>query len=200
MIKFTIITPTIGRSTLADAVKSIRDQGYKNVEHLIVYDGPPDAIFSEVFNEYNSRKHKTRVLATGSNFKDFGHSVRSWSIDYATGDYILYMDDDDVYIGDALQKISEFIESTKKLEEFIFFNCLRQGVEFFYIPPGSGRTTSVQYTHKRLDSSGEVIRFYKGGYVTDGKFLDDMIIKYRWTVFRSAPLVQVDRISSGAMF
>lgn len=202
MIKFTVITPTIGRTTLIDTINSIQSQDYPSEfrQHLIVYDGPEDAKFHQLVEKYQNSDLNIKVIATGQNFGDYGHGVRKWAADKANGDYTLYLDDDDKYIGEVFSKINKLVEALKIKPTFIFFNCLRQGQSFLNLPPGYCRTVSCQYAHLKNDSEGNLIQFKTGSYTADSEWVEEMVAKYDYYPLVTEPLVQVDLISRGEYF
>ncbi len=98
---FSIITPTFRRPELLKrAVNSVKRQTYSDYEHIIVDDAnDPDTkrIFDEVsdgkiiFHQHSIQKGAAGAYNTG---------IRS-----AKGKYILFLDDDDEYLPDFLEKM-----------------------------------------------------------------------------------------------
>jgi glycosyltransferase involved in cell wall biosynthesis len=170
-MKITIITPTIGRLKLIDTIKSVLEQDYVDIEHLIVSD-----------------THK---------YKDYGHSVRMDTVMNATGEYITYQDDDDIYTnsGAISKMVQGLLENNKPT--FLFFPCMRMGQIFFSDPKTGGLTTSNQYIHKRLDRDGNLIRFTPGSYGHDNNWIKQMVNKYDHVMYNCEPLVKVDFIGNG---
>lgn len=198
-ITLSIITPTIGRSTLGDTVRSVESQKYRYVEHIIIYDGlVVDPEFKAIYTKYHNTNVRRRVIATNKKFGDFGHTPRSIAWEYATGDYLSYMDDDDVYIGDAFNEIVNAIEEQGR-PTFVVYPILRFGARFFSIPAGAGRTTSNQYFHRKFDSGGAPIRFSGGGYNHDGEWIQSMVALHDFYYLNSVELAAVDRVSRGEM-
>lgn len=164
---FSIITPTIGRSSLGKTIRSVIRQDYRHYEHLVV----PDV----------------------NGYSDYGHSVRRDAVANANGDYILYIDDDDYLADGALSEIARGL-AHEGYPTFLFFPTLRMGEVYFYCPPGGGRTTSSQYVHKRVDAQGTLIRFDAGGYGQDSYWIDRMINTYDYALHCCAPLTIVPEI------
>lgn len=106
MPAFSIITPTIGRPTLARALLSAARQLGPYDEHIVIGDGPqPEA--QAMAGEY---RH-TRYLQTPQT-GGFGNAQRDAGIMQATGDYLLFLDDDDVLVDGILPAVRKIVAET----------------------------------------------------------------------------------------
>ncbi len=83
------------------AVKSVIDQTYKNWELIIVADGCSETIIQ--LKKYTDERIKLIVLEKQ---KLWSGNVRNAGIEAATGDYIMYLDTDDIFGATHLQFIS----------------------------------------------------------------------------------------------
>lgn len=100
-MKVSIITPTTGNPHLAECIESVRNQTYKNVEHIVIVDGntrweQTDSILTVVefpngVNEYVC----VLPYPTGTNRYN-GHRVYGAATYLADGDYHIWLDDDNV--------------------------------------------------------------------------------------------------------
>ncbi len=96
----TVIIPTYKRATLVPrAIESVRRQTYRNIEILVIDDASPDDTGAIVKSIPDPRiryiRHETnRGLP----------AVRNTGIRLAKGDYIAFIDDDDQWRGDKLEK------------------------------------------------------------------------------------------------
>lgn len=100
--KVTIITPTMKRiSLLREAIKSVQDQSYENWEQIIVSDGFEEDVKKMVENLKDPRVtyHFTYPLHTMGNYQ------RNYALKFATGEFILYLDDDNILFRDCLKKM-----------------------------------------------------------------------------------------------
>jgi len=96
-----VVTPTWRRHDLllGRCMRSVQEQDYGNVEHVIVSDGPDpelrDLIATGVKN--GSFTHPVRFTELDDHHPDpnFGHYARQAAVELATGPYIAYNDDDD---------------------------------------------------------------------------------------------------------
>lgn len=93
---------------IEQCVKSIISQSYKDIEVLLVDDGSPDecpAICDRLAEEYDSVKafHKSNGGLS---------DARNYGLQYATGDYVAFVDSDDYWDNDRCleQLVSVFLE------------------------------------------------------------------------------------------
>lgn len=100
----TVITPTYKRHQyLKNAIESVLAQTYTDFEMIIVDDNPPrtaERILTEdVIKEI--KDPRIRYIQNQSNLG--GAASRNVAIEAAKGDYISFLDDDDVYLPDRLR-------------------------------------------------------------------------------------------------
>ena len=96
---FSVITPQHNSEAfMRKGLDSIRGQGFKDYELIIVCDRCSDRTV-QIAEEYSGI-----VLET-----DFGKAglARNAGLDIATGEWVLWMDDDDYYLKNAFEKIAE---------------------------------------------------------------------------------------------
>ena len=127
MPAFTIITPTISRPTLAQALRSVARQCGPYDEHIVIGDGPqPEA--QAMALEYRHTRY-IQTPKTGG----FGAVQRDAGIAQATGDYLIFLDDDDVLVDGALSLAREIVAETPGA--LFLFRCRFYG--YGAIPDGS---------------------------------------------------------------
>ena len=84
-MRYTIITPTICRPTLARACQSVENQTCSDWEHIVMVDGV----------EGEDPEHPQRkIIHCERNHNDVGNTCRRDAWAYASGDYLYYLDDD----------------------------------------------------------------------------------------------------------
>ena len=101
-----IVIPTHKREVecLANAVNSVLNQTYKNTEIIIVDDSPSDYEKRAEVKAYAESIAHDKVIYL-QNEKNLGGSLtRNRGIDASTGDYISFLDDDDEYTPDKIEK------------------------------------------------------------------------------------------------
>lgn len=97
--RFSIIIPTHGRpELLRQALNSVLAQTFSDFEVIVVDDGSP-------ISPERTHDSRVRLVTHGTNL---GASVaRNTGIEAATGDYLCFLDDDDLYTPDRLEIADE---------------------------------------------------------------------------------------------
>ena len=106
-----IVIPTHKREVecLKTAIDSVLNQTYKNVEIIVVDDSPATYEKRPEVKAYVEGIEHNKVIYL-QNEKNLGGSLtRNRGIDAATGDYIAFLDDDDEYTLDKIEKQLRFM-------------------------------------------------------------------------------------------
>lgn len=83
------------------AMESVLKQSYKNFELIIVNDGSTDNS-DNICKEYQQKDERIKYIYTQNNGVS---SARNYALKYATGTYITFIDDDDMYEKDYLKEL-----------------------------------------------------------------------------------------------
>ena len=116
--------------TLVDSVRSVVEQTYPNVEIIVVSDGPDPSL-----RETLPQIGKLRFVELGRNWHSYtdrpsyGAAARLVGTLCARGDYIAYLDDDDLFLSDHVESLVDLLEG--------------EGVDFAY-----SKMANVQNGHK----------------------------------------------------
>ncbi len=110
--KVSIIIPSYNRfEYLLNAIESVQSQDYKNKEIIVVNDN------SSQIEYYNYDFKSVLKIDLDSSFKEkFGFptdAVRNEGVKFATGKYVAFLDDDDIWLNNKLTIQVEKMESTK---------------------------------------------------------------------------------------
>lgn len=109
MIEISIIVPVYKvEKFLAECIDSILYQSFKDFELLLVDDGSPDRS-GEICEEYAKSDSRIKVL-----HKNNGGlaSARNFGLDSASGNYVIFVDSDDILADNALEILhNEIIEN-----------------------------------------------------------------------------------------
>lgn len=114
MIKISIVTISYNQAKyLETAIRSIREQGYPALEHIIVDPGSTDGS-REIIDRYADSIHKIifepdKGPADGLN-KGFSH---------ATGAVFGYINSDDILLPGALSKVAAYFEANSEMDVLI---------------------------------------------------------------------------------
>ena len=116
-MKVSVITPTTGNSFLKDCIESVRNQTYKNVEHIVVVDGQSrwkaadPILYDAQFPRGGASNDQLIVLPkpTGTDRYN-GHRVYGGVTYFADGDYHLWLDDDNMLEPDHIEKLVNLVQ------------------------------------------------------------------------------------------
>jgi glycosyltransferase involved in cell wall biosynthesis len=108
-IKVSIIIPTYNRKNfLNKAISSVACQTYQNFEILVIDDGSKENYAESICNKYESCFYYYKKNGGLSSARNFG-------IQKAKGEYIAFLDDDDFWRKDKLEKQVNVLESQKDI-------------------------------------------------------------------------------------
>ena len=107
LLKVSVIIPTYnGSNTILRAINSVLNQTYSNLELIIVDDCSKDNTFEVVKSIKDKR---VRVLRHKSN--KGGSAARNTGIKEAKGEYIAFLDDDDEWLSEKVEKQVKYLRS-----------------------------------------------------------------------------------------
>lgn len=121
-IKVSIVTPVFNAELyVAQCVNSVLNQTYANWEHILVDDCSTDNS-AEIIKDYVKKDHRIKYYRLD---KNSGAGVcRNWAINEAEGDYIAFLDSDDLWYPDKLSKQLEFMEKNNYLFTFTAYDTI----------------------------------------------------------------------------
>jgi len=110
--KFSIIIPyhhTVANSSdINKLLESIDEQTFKDFEVLLIHDGPnPEASDLKTSVTYT---YKLEYIETKYRYDDWGHSLRDMGIKSSNGEYLLFLNCDNIFYSDGLAVINDCIE------------------------------------------------------------------------------------------
>ncbi len=113
---FSVAVPAYKARFLAECIDSILAQTYKNFELIIVNDASPHDLDSIVAKYHDARiKYYKNKVGFGAE-----HVVGNWNkcLEYATGDYVICMGDDDKLLPNCLEDYAKLIEKYPDLNVY----------------------------------------------------------------------------------
>ena len=112
----TVITPTTGSSKVKDAIRSVKNQTYSHVKHLIVVDGPQfDASFVENFEAEELESllpYSINPENTGANGFN-GQRIYAAYPHLINTDYVFFLDQDNWYEPNHVETLVTLMEQNK---------------------------------------------------------------------------------------
>lgn len=114
----TVIIPTFKRARFIDrAVESVINQTYKNIEIIVVDDNNPDSEDRKEM-EYKMEKYKNipsfKYLKHEKNKN--GAAARNTGLKVAKGEYVTFLDDDDYFASDRIEKLVDCLDKNKQYQ------------------------------------------------------------------------------------
>lgn len=110
--KVSVIIPTYKRSDfLSRAIDSVLNQSYKNIEIIVVDDNQKDSPYQNGTNNIMQRLYKDndRVIYIQNNENIGGANSRNKGAKLATGEYLCFLDDDDIYLPQKIERQLNFM-------------------------------------------------------------------------------------------
>lgn len=169
-----------GEEYLSQSIDCILNQSLKDLELICVDDGSEDDSL-KILNEYKKKDDRIQVYHQENRG---GGAARNVALTHACGDYVYFMDADDILKQDALKQLYELCES-KKLD-FTIFKAINydEDTDKYYETP---------------DYSMRKIAEFSNGEIFDFNDLGDLIFNITvtpWSKFYNREFV----MDSGAQF
>ena len=113
-ILISVVIPTYSRNeSLKRAIDSVLGQTYENLEIIVVDDNPKDSEWRtrsmQIMNDYKDESRITYIL---NEHNMGGGLARNCGINCASGKYIAFLDDDDVYLPERIEKQLRVFENS----------------------------------------------------------------------------------------
>lgn len=126
MIKVSVIIPTFGNIIfLENAINSVLNQTLKEIELIIVDDNDPDTSFrvltENIVSNYLDSSIKVTYVKHENNRN--GAVARNTGISLARGKYISFLDSDDIYYKDRLEKCYNRAENSSISIAGVYTGC-----------------------------------------------------------------------------
>ena len=150
-VLFSIIVPVFNVEKYIDAcIESLLIQPYGNFEIILVDDGSPDNC-PEICDQYRMKDHRIKVIHK----KNGGLSdARNEGLKIASGEYILFVDSDDMIEKDSLSGVAKAIENNNR-PDVVFLEAKK------IYPDGTSEPMGDGYDIRRINgkSHTDVLKF-----------------------------------------
>lgn len=108
MLKFSVIIPAYNaEKRIERTLDSVKNQTYRNFEIVITDDGSRDCT-AETVRQYMRQNPGLEILLSVQSNRGIG-AARNNSISRSAGDYLAFLDDDDVWYPDKLEAVSGYL-------------------------------------------------------------------------------------------
>lgn len=112
-----IITTYKRANSLVEAVESVLNQTYSNIEIIVVDDNNPDTEYRHNTQQLMKKfENNDSVKYVQHSENKNGAAARNTGIQHSRGDYITYLDDDDQYLEEKVEKQVEFLQNNLDYE------------------------------------------------------------------------------------
>lgn len=132
-VRFSIVIPVHNRAaTVGDTLESVLNQTFEDYEVIIVDDGSQDsAELKQAIETYGDSRLKYVHRPNGG-----GGAARNTGIRAASGDYIAFLDSDDFFLSDKLEKVNAVLGSKHDPKVAIYsYMYVKRGEEQYWIRP-----------------------------------------------------------------
>lgn len=215
MKTFAIVTPTVGRPFLAEAINSVRWQIYQSFVHVIVGDGPQNertrSLVQQVKNtNVDSIMMEELPLKSGG----YGSPCRNKALDlieqFNLAEYVVFLDDDNIMLPGSLQRFAEAIEKHNKPEvlyqktiyknEKLQIGWIDFPLQYIYWDDPNGvyyaTSEAIDITQKPLRKEKVNVCPIRGGWDGHcGCYRRDVIAGLRWTEHAASDWDYVEAIT-----
>ena len=147
MEKVSIIIPVYKvENYLSETVNSVLAQTYSNIEIILVDDGSPDAS-PQLCDDYAQQDKRIKVI-----HKENGglSSARNAGMDVATGEYIMFLDSDDLYDNNMVETLLQLKKETNTDVAAAEFQRFEDGTQNYEIIQKFHRN-STYYSYEGID-------------------------------------------------
>lgn len=182
-----ILIRTIGRPAfLREALESCANQTYRNLEVVVIEDGPESS--REVVDQFRDRL-RLRYRATG---KRIGRArAGNLALREASGEYLNFLDDDDVFFADHVEVLVDAVRDARAAGAY----ALAWETHTRVVDPESGRYEEVLHVtrhHQRFDRITlwhhnflpiQAVLFSRRLYERHGGFAEDMDQLEDWNLW-----------------
>lgn len=136
-MKVSVITASTGNPHLKECIESVRNQTYKDIEHIVVIDGrsrwdqASPVLYDAAFPRGETSSDQLLVLPypTGTDRYN-GHRIYGAMTFIASGDFFIFLDDDNALEPDHIEKLVDLVKKKNLDWAFSFRKIIDQESKF----------------------------------------------------------------------
>ena len=166
---FTVVTPTLQRESLVQCCSTVDSQTFKSWQHIVQADSAE--LNADLIKQIENPQRE--IYSCGKHHNNGGNSCRRLALERATGDYIIFRDDDNYTPDERIfEDIAEALESAGR-PAWGLFPISRLGGRFYTDPPRSCHVDTMNVVLRRD------IAYWPDtdAYGTDGILVDDLMAR-----------------------
>lgn len=188
---------------IEQALESLIKQTLKNIEIICVDDGSTDDS-KKILQEYQKKDSRIKVLHQE---KAGAGAARNYGMSVAVGEYLLFLDSDDIFDEDLCEEV--YYQSIRKKTDICLFGAQRYNMQTFVTEPMNWVLRRNEIPKKNLFSSGDVSerlfqittgcpwsKMYRREFVLQNKLQFQNLQNTNDAFFVRMCLVLADRIST----
>ena len=123
--KITFIIPSIGRDTLHTTIESLLNQTCSEWKAIVVFDG-----VEPILQTTDDRFTTLQIQKDETQYENRAGYVRNYGIQFATTEWVAFVDDDDTLLSDYVER---FLEETDTYDnDVVIFRMVRY--DYVYVP------------------------------------------------------------------
>lgn len=127
-----IVTPVFNSAIfLSSAIESVQNQTYKTWEHILVDDGSEDNSVA-IIEKYAANDKRIKLLRL--TFNQGSGPARNLAIKAAKGKYIAFLDSDDIWVPERLEKHIEFMLDNSLAVSHASYGYIKENGKVFRKP------------------------------------------------------------------
>lgn len=150
-----VIVPVYKSKFLRQSLNSILSQSYKNIELLIINDGSPDPLCQKIIEEFSARDPRVRPFLKPNG----GHAAaRNFGMRHMRGEYLMFVDDDDLLAPHALKKLQAKAHATGcDIVMFLFQKFNNRGRK---LPHDPAYATCLRHLSQKVYRPDEITDYF----------------------------------------
>lgn len=176
--KVSVIIPTYnGSEYLSRSIDSVLRQTYKNIEIIVVDDNDPKSFGRKCTEEVMKRYQGLDNIKYLKHKKNMnGSAARNTGINAAEGEYIAFLDDDDIYMPDKVQECVEIINKENTLCVFCDVAIIKDNMIVAYVKSKKCEDYFYElFTNENMLGSGSNLFLSKNAIETNGLFDETLV-------------------------
>ncbi len=187
--KITIITPTWNRplDVIERCIKCVEYQTFQDYEHIICSDGYEEKVKEFVESQKNP---KLTYHSLDKHYGDYANTIRQTCLEKARGEYILFLDDDNVIFPHYLEKMYFPLKESEENVAFTICQIMHLGPLPSHLGPAPQILDGIPVKVQNVDTLNLLIKKkhllsiggwnLEKGYLADGYTYEKLADTYEY--------------------